>query len=83
LVFPNVHGSVREDRVERGRLEPDQRAICVLAWLLSPEVRRRAGVALGERMSGLHLSDEASDTAVATDIALIFVVIDCRQSHWR
>ena len=34
-------------------------------------------------MSGLHLSDEASDTAVATDIALIFVVIDCRQSHWR
>ena len=62
------------------RLEMLLSAICALAGSLPPEVRQRAGAALGERVAGLCLSDEASDTAAARDLALILGNLGCMPS---
>jgi hypothetical protein len=59
------------------RLDMLLSAICALAGSLPLEVRRRAGAALGKRVAGLCLSDEASDTAVARDLALILDTLGC------
>ena len=59
------------------RLDSLLDAICAVASSLPSETRQRAATALGARMAGQSLPDEACNTAVAADLAHVLRTLEC------